>query len=501
MSDRPGQVPAAEPAAPVFVSDFCAADRRPLLLTAAILASAMGFIDGTVVAIAIPAIRDSLLATLAEAQWVHNAYMLTLSALILVGGAFGDRFGLARVFGAGIVLFVAASLLCAMATGPAFLIAARALQGIGAAIMVPGSLAVIARAYPRGERGRAIGIWAAASALTTALGPVVGGMVLTFGGESMWRWIFAVNLPMGIISVALLARAVKRDPARAGTPVDWLGALLATLAFLGIAWGLTQTEAHPRAGAIWLVAGAVVLGLFLLSQARGRHPMMPLGMFRNRDFSAANLVTFTLYSALSMVFFYLPMTLVAGWGESEIVTSIAFAPMTVFIALLSPRMGRLAESTGPAPLLAGGALIVAAGYEVMAFTAPAELFWWGVMPAMCLVGLGMSLVVAPLSTAVMGAVEEEESGLASGINNAATRLAGLIAVAATGGLAAGAYARAGGVASFGESSATAGHALAMSAGLAAICHLAAALSLISAAIAWMALRGVGSARPGPEAGA
>ena len=186
--------------APVFVSGFCAERARPRLLVAAILASAPGFIDGTAVSIALPAMRDRLAPDLAQAQWIHNGYMLTLSALILVGGAVGDRFGLAHVFGLGIGLFVLASLVCAVATTPNLLIAARAVQGTGAAIMVPGSLALIARAYPRADRGRAIGIWAAASALTTALGPIIGGVALTFGGPEMWRWIFAINLPLGALA-------------------------------------------------------------------------------------------------------------------------------------------------------------------------------------------------------------------------------------------------------------------------------------------------------------
>lgn len=479
------RVPEDPPPAPVFVPQFCDPSRRGLLLAAAILASAMGFIDSTVVAIAIPAIRASLDATLGQAQWVHNAYMLTLAALILVGGAMGDRFGLARVFGAGIALFILASLACAAAPTPAILVLSRAVQGIGAAIMVPGSLAAIARAYPREQRGRAIGIWAAASSLTTALGPVIGGLALTIGGDEMWRWVFAVNLPLGACALWLLRRAVQSDPGRPGTPVDLTGAALATGALFCLAWGLTGSHGpDPR----WLAAGLAGLAAFILVEWRSAHPMMPLPLFRNPGFAATNLLTFLLYAAMGIVFFYLPMTLVAGWGHPEIDASIAFAPMSVFISILSARMGALADRTGPAPLLAVGSVCVAAGYAVMALITPAQAFWDGVMPAMCLVGFGMSLVVSPLSTAVMGMVEESESGLASGINNAATRLAGLIAVAATGGIAASAYTASGGPAGFGEISDLPGHGAAMSAGFARLCWLAAGLALISGAIAWVALR-------------
>ncbi len=472
--------PTTKPQVPPAAFAFCAPSARPYLLVAAILASALGFIDGTVVAIAIPAMRSSLGASLAEAQWVHNAYMLTLSSLILVGGAFGDRFGLARVFAAGIAVFVAASLLCAIAPSPLFLVLARAAQGIGAAVMVPGSLAVIARAYPRDMRGAAIGRWAAASALTTALGPIIGGLALTFGGPEMWRWVFAINLPLGGLALWLLLRHVEPDRGQAGTEVDFAGAALATAGLFALAWGLTTTHGAVDGPDLrWIGAGVLALLTFLWTETRVAAPMMPLSLFASRVFSAANLVSFCIYAALSILFFFLPMTLIAGWGMDEITTSLSFAPMSVFIASLSSRMGRLADRVGPALLLALGAVIVAAGYAGVALSAPAQEFWKGVLPAMCLVGLGMSLIVAPLSSAVMGAVDETQSGVASGINNAVTRMAGLISVAAVGGIAASAYAAASGPAFFGAELADPAHASAMSAGLRTLSWLAAALALIS----------------------
>ena len=476
-------------AAPVFVSGFCDPAARKFILVSAILASALGFIDGTVVAIAMPAIRDTLGATLAQAQWVHNAYMLTLSALILVGGAAGDRFGLARVFGLGIALFVVASMLCAIAPNATFLIVMRAVQGVGAAIMVPGSLAIIARAYPKEDRGRAIGIWAAASALTTALGPIIGGLALSIGGPDMWRWIFAVNLPLGGLALYLLRTRVKADPGQPGAPLDYAGALLATAALLALAWGLTSLQhGDPTSVALWIAGGGLLLGAFVAVEAKSRHPMMPLDLFAVRNFWVVNLLCFTLYGALNIILFFLPMTLISGWGVDEFETAAAFAPLSVFISALSARIGRLADTYGPRPLLAGGSACVAAGYAAMALIAPAQAFWTGILPAMCLVGLGMAMVVAPLSTAVLAAVSDEQAGTASGVNNAISRLAGLIWVAAVGGLAATAYANAGGTASFGVPSATDGHGAATTAAFVALAWVAAGLCALSAGLALLTER-------------
>ncbi len=483
------QASSAGAAAPVSFSGFCDPAARPFILVAAILASAIGFIDGTVVAIAMPAIRETLGATLAQAQWVHNAYMLMLSALILVGGAAGDRFGLARMFGFGIALFVAASLLCAVAPSAPFLVIVRAIQGIGAAIMVPGSMAIIARAYPKAERGRAIGIWAAASALTTALGPIVGGLALSLGGPEMWRWIFAVNLPLGGLALYLLQTRVRSDASRSDTPIDYTGALLITGALMALAWGLTALQhGHAATVALWITGGVGLLLLFLAVEARSAHAMMPLSLFRVRNFWVVNLLCFTLYGALNIVLFFLPMTLISGWGIDEFQTAAAFVPLSLFITALSTPMGKLADTWGPRPLLAGGSIIVTSGYAAMALVAPAQAFWSGILPAMCLVGLGMAMVVAPLSTAVMAAVRDDQAGTASGVNNAVTRLAGLIWVAAVGGIAANTYSGAGGMAGFGISSDTPGHAAASTAAFVALAWCAATLCALSAALALLTKR-------------
>lgn len=472
-------------AASSFEAGFCDPARRISILAAAILASALGFIDGSVVAIAMPAMRAVLGASLAEAQWISNAYMLPLSALILAGGAMGDRFGLGRVFSAGIAIFIVASLICALAPTPEVLIAGRALKGVGAAAMIPGSLALIYRAFPRAERGRAIGIWAGASALTTALGPVLGGALLTWAGPEAWRWLFAINLPLGLIAIWLVTRAVGEDRGDPGRRVDLVGAALASAGLGLAAWVLTglQGSAGPDPVICGGMAGALLI-TFLVWERRVSHPMMPLELFALRSFSAANLATFFLYFGLSAILFFLPMTVIAGWGVSEAEASLAFVPLTVFIAAFSGRAGRLADRVGPGPLIAGGSAVVALAFLGLGATAGWQLFYGAVLPLMCLMGAGMCLVVAPLSAAVMGAVPEAHAGAASGVNNAVSRIAGLVAVAAMGAVAASGYAAGGGLASFGDVSTESGEAFAMSLGFSRVAYVTAALSAFASLVAW-----------------
>ena len=479
-----------------FHEEFCAARNRRYILVAAVLASAMGFIDGSVVSIAIPAIRESLGASLTDAQWISNAYLLTLSALILVGGAFGDRFGLSRVFGWGIAVFVVASVVCALAPTANFLIAARAVQGVGVAFMVPGSLAIISRAYPREERGRAIGIWAASSAVTMALGPVIGGLALTLGGHEMWRWIFAVNLPFGLVTLWLVFTRVTGDRTMAGRGIDLGGALLATAALGVIAWSLTGVQGAAGAVLVWVAAGAAILIGFLLWEWRSDHPMLPLVLFANRGFSAANLSTFFLYLALSAVLFFLPMTVITGWGITELEVTAAFVPLTIFIAAMSSRAGQMADKYGSGTMIGAGSAVVAIAYAALALVVPYQNFWVHVVPAMALMGFGMGLVVSPLSVAVMGAAPDAQSGAASGVNNAVARLAGLVAVAGLGSVAAVAYASGGGTLSFGAASQAAGHTAAMNGAFATVAWITAALSALAAALAWF-----GIPRPVPQSSA
>ncbi|MEM6727090.1 MAG: MFS transporter [Pseudomonadota bacterium] len=467
---------------------FCAPEARRAVLIAAILGSALGFIDGSIVSIALPAMRASLGATLAEAQWFSNAYMLFLSALILAGGALGDRFGLARTFTLGIAIFIAASLACALAPTPTFLIIARALKGIGAALMVPGSLSLISRAYPKEERGRAIGIWAAASALTTALGPIIGGLVLTLGGPEFWRWIFAINLPLGLLTIVILRRAVRSDPAQDDHPVDWLGAGLATLSLGAIAYALTALGSEDGRSDLAFAAGLALFLAFLWHETRDPHPMMPLKLFSDARFSAANLATFLLYAALGAMLFYLPMAVITAWEITPIAASAAFAPLSVFISTLSTPVGKLSDRYGPERIIGLGAAVVALAYALVAATAPLQSYWFATFPAMGLAGLGMAFVVAPLSAAVMGAVDDIETGAASGINNAISRMAGLVAIAAFGSLAAASYGAAGGALSFGVEGGGAAHRAAATTAFAAISWCAAGLAGLSSATILIARR-------------
>lgn len=484
MSDTTNARASGQPA-PKFVPGFCNAQRRRLILISAILASSMGFIDGSVIAIAIPSMRETLGASLIEVQWIHTAYLLTLSALTLVGGAFGDRFGLGRIFGLGIIVFVASSLICAVSPTASMLIAARAVQGIGAALMVPGSLAVITRAYPRETRGAAIGTWAAASAVTTAAGPIIGGLALSIGGAEMWRWVFAVNLPFGAAALWLLWRALEEDQGRPGEPVDFAGAALATLALGCLAWALTGGEGHV----LWsyMAVGLGALALFVFVEARSPAPMMDLALFNSRAFSAANLMTFTFYFAFSTIMFFLPMVVISGWGMREIDTAAAFAPLSIFIGGFSSYAGRLADRYGARPLLALGSLVVAVAFALLALMVPNQVFWAQVVPATTLMGAGMALIVAPISTAVMASVDDAHTGAASGINNALARMAGLFSVAAMGSLAAIAYTAFGGPGDFGAMGSDPSHVGAMNGAFSVITWVSAAIALVSAGVAWFGL--------------
>ena len=469
---------------------FCGPESRPWILTAAILASAMGFIDGSVTAIALPAMREGLDATLAQGTWINNAYLLPLSALILVGGSIGDRYGVARVFMAGIAVFVAASVAVALAPSAEFLIGARVLKGVGAALMVPGSLAIIAKAYPREDRGRAIGVWAAASAVTTALGPVLGGALLSALGPEAWRIVFALNLPLGLFALWILTRRVGQDRPSSDDAVDWLGGALATVGLGLLAWSLTALQSEGGAPIPpWLMAvlGLAALGALLAVERGARHPMMPLRLFADRGFSAANVATFLLYFGLTSVLFYLPQTVIAGWGRSEAEMSLIFIPFSALMATLGPVAGRMSDRVGAGPLIGFGASIVAVAFAGLGWLAPRQEFWWHVLPLMTLMGLGMSFVVSPLSAAVMAAVDDASTGAASGINNAVSRMAGLVSVAAMGAVVAFAYGGADGPATFGLPSDAAGHAEAMDAALRAVLFICAGLCAAAAATALLAI--------------
>jgi EmrB/QacA subfamily drug resistance transporter len=476
---------------------FCPGERRIYVLIAAILASSMGFIDGSVISIATPAIRADLGASLADAQWISNAYLLLLSSVLLIGGAAGDRYGVRNVFAIGIGVFVVASMICALAPDPLFLIISRAVQGLGAAFMVPASLAIIAKAYPREERGKAIGIWAAASSLTTILGPVLGGLVLTWLGDWSWRLVFAINLPLGGVAVLMLLLLVPADQPEAGRRLDIVGGILATIGLLLMALGLTGEPGSGLTQTVLLVgAGLAVMAGFLFWEARTRAPMMPLGLFRHIGFSGAQGLTFALYFSLAAITFYLPMTLIAGWGVTPAEVSIVMLPLGIALTLLSPIAGTWSDKVGPGPMIAAGAALVAISFALMGLTAPLHNVWLVLLPLNALFGIGMGLVVSPLSTAVMTSVADHDTGVASGVNNAVARVAGLFAVATMGGVIALVFGRA--LGSFAEldvffgvapeaalePAAETARVAATDAAFAAVAYICAGLSLLSGVIAW-----------------
>lgn len=463
-----------QPSVPV---SFCAEADRRVILWAAILASSMGFIDSSVTAIAMPAMRAALHATLPDAQWINTAYLLALSALVLVGGAAGDRFGIARVFVAGIWIFVAGSLACAVALDAGQMIAARVVKGVGAALMVPGSMAMVSRSWPREEWGRALGMWAAASTMTTALGPVLGGALITWGGELGWRLIFALNLPLGLAAVWLIRGRTPGDIGQPGVRVDVAGAALASVGLGVLAWALIA----PGVGWwVWALAVAALAG-FVAWESVAPAPMLRLGLFRNRVLAVTNLVTLVLYFALNGVMFYLPMAAISAWGVSELEVTAAFLPISVLIGVLSAPAGRMADRWGAGAMMAAGSALVACAYAGLWLAAPGGAFWAHVVPLAALAGLGLGLVVAPLTAAAMQGAEDGEQGAASGLNNAVARVAGMVAVALLGKVAARAYGPGG--PGFGLPGDTAAHLAATGAAfgtIALIASLAAALASVLA---------------------
>lgn len=419
-----------------------------------------------------------------QAQWINAAYLLSLSSLVLVGGAMGDRFGIARIFSLGILVFVGGSLACAAALTPEQMIAARAVKGVGAALMVPGSMAMVSRAYPRAERGQALGLWAAASTLTTALGPVLGGMFVTWGGELGWRLVFALNLPLGLAALWLIRGRTPGDIGKPGVRVDILGGLLATLGLGLMAWALTEASAGPMIA----LSAVASLAAFLAWEAVAPAPMLRLAMFRNRTMAVTNLVTFVLYFALNGVMFYLPMTAVSAWKVTPLDVTAAFLPISVLIGILSAPAGRMADRWGAGPLMAGGSGLVACAYAGLWLAAPHGQFWTNVVPLTALAGFGLGLVVAPLTAAAMQGAEDGEQGAASGINNAVARVAGLIAIALQGRIAAAAYGP--GAPGFGVTGDGPAHLAATGAAFGAVALTASLMAALAAVLALMLARRV-----------
>lgn len=408
----------------------CAGQRWTLV--ASILASSLSFVDGSVVNVALPAIGADLRAEASGLQWIVNAYLLPLSALLLLGGAAGDKFGRRRLFLLGIALFALASALCALAPSLPLLLAGRALQGIASAMLMPNSLALLGAAFAGEARGRAIGSWAAAGAVAGALGPLLGGWLVEAVG---WRAIFLINLPLcaGALWLGWKYVAESREAVRA--PLDGLGVAVATLGLGAVTWGLTELSGGGAGGGAWIatLAGAAALLAFLaIEKQRGERAIMPLALFGTASFAGLTLLTFFLYAALGGLFVALPFVLIELHGYSPVAAGAALLPLPVVIALASRLMGRIAVRTGPRLPLTLGPLIVATGFVLAARIGGGGPYWTTVMPAVLAIAIGMAGAVAPLTTAVMASVDRDHVGTANGFNSAVARTGSLIATALLG---------------------------------------------------------------------
>lgn len=411
------------------------------LLAAVILGSAIAFLDATVVNVALPTLGADLDASFQELQWVVTGYSLTLAAFILVAGSLGDHVGRRRVYVVGIAGFAVTSAACALAPTPEVLIAARILQGVAGALLTPGSLAIIQASFVPADRGRAIGMWAGIGALAPAVGPPVGGLL----AEDDWRWVFLVNIPLAAVALALTYRFVpeSRDP-EAARSLDWLGAVLGVVSLGALTYALVGLggegggEGAPgtgegTAGALVWVAAAVAVATgaaFVWWQVRARDPMIPPTLFANRTFSVANLLTLGVYAALGAMFFFLVLQLQTTLGYRPSVAGLAGLPATVLMLLLSSRAGALTTRLGPRIPLTAGPLVAAAGTAWLAFVDAGDSYVVDILPGVLLFGLGLVLLVAPLTTTVLAAAPDRLAGTASGVNNAVSRAAGLLAVAA-----------------------------------------------------------------------
>lgn len=402
------------------------------VIVATILASSLAFVDGSVVNVALPAIGASYGADAAQLQWTINAYLLPLSALLLLGGAAGDHFGRRRMLVAGIAIFALASIACAVAPGIFVLLAARVAQGLGAALLMPNSLAILGNAFSGEAKGRAIGTWAAAGAIAGAIGPPLGGWLVDAVG---WRAIFYINVPLAAAAIVIALRYVK-ESGEGDQPLDWWGALLATAALGALTWALTLwSSGYDATASVWggIVAGVALIVVFLIvERRRGERAMMPLALFGSRAFVGLTALTFLLYGALGGLLVLLPFVLIEAMGYTPLDAGLALLPFPLVIGLASRAMGRLAERTGPRWPLTLGPTVTAIGFALLVRVQMGESYWSDVLPALLVIALGMAGAVAPLTTAVLSSVDDRHTGTASGFNSAIARTGGLVATALSG---------------------------------------------------------------------
>ena len=410
----------------------CSPNSGPWVLAAAIIASGMGFMDGTIVNVALPVIQRELDATAVDALWIVESYALLLAALILVGGSLGDHFGRRKIFMIGISIFTVASVWCGLSPSSESLIAARTVQGIGGALMIPGSLAIISSSFSQENRGKAIGTWSGFSGVTAALGPVVGGLLIDFVS---WRAAFLINIPLALIALYICVKHVpeSRDPDAAR--LDFVGATLATVGLGGLVFGLIEASSRGFTDPLVfvpLVVGVAALAGFVFTEWNIREPMMPLTLFKSRNFTGANLLTLLLYMGLGGALYFFPFVLQQVHGYSATAAGSAFLPFIVITFLLSRWAGGLVPRIGPRLPLVIGPIIAAAGFILFTLPGTGGSYWTTFFPAVVVMGLGMSLVIAPLTTTALNSVSGRHSGLASGVNNAVSRTATLMAVAVMG---------------------------------------------------------------------